>query len=607
MEPTPGMRTLIHQRRVRLAAIAALALAAGCTAPSPPESGALDAGARRAILDKTVELRLDPDLSSLSAEERAAVGHLLRAGEIIERLFELANHRQSPEVRARIDAAAAARGATDDARGVAELYRLNSGPIVTTLDNARLPVLAGVDTLVPGRNVYPWGVTRDEIERWLAAHPEDRAAILDPRTVVRRATPEALRSDLAVFDRHPELRALNPTLEAALRKRAPDPAGFYAVPYAVAWADSLARVSDELHRAAAALEMRDPQFAGYLRLRARDLLANDYEGGDAAWVSGRFDRLNLQLGAYETYDDELYGVKAFDSASLMLRDQKRSDALLATLGGLQAMEDALPYAPHKKVRDRISVGIYDVIADFGQARGTNTASILPNDARLVERYGRTILMRRNILVNDVLIEAARASWEAATDPAHHADFLPEGSFQRVLWHEIGHYLGPDRDPSGRSLDQALEEVSGTFEEMKADLVSLFCANSLGKSGYYDERTLRGVYAAGIGRTLLKTRPRRDQPYGTMELMQMNWYLEHGLLAIDPASKKLSIRYDRYHDVVASLLKQVLAIQQSGDKAAAQRFIERWGTWDDRHQALAAAMRAAEKSRFRLVRYAALGE
>ena len=100
-------------------------------------------------------------------------------------------------------------------------------------------------------------------------------------------------------------------------------------------------------------------------------------------------------------------MKAFDSASLMLRDQKRSDALLAALGSLQAIENELPYAPHKKVRDPISVGVYDVIADFGQARGTNTATILPNDARLVQRYGRTILMRRNILVHPTLIESQR--------------------------------------------------------------------------------------------------------------------------------------------------------------------------------------------------------
>ena len=32
------------------------------------------------------------------------------------------------------------------------------------------------------------------------------------------------------------------------------------------------------------------------------------------------------------------------------------------------------------IREDIPVGVYDVIADFGQSRGGNTASILPNEA-----------------------------------------------------------------------------------------------------------------------------------------------------------------------------------------------------------------------------------
>ena len=45
--------------------------------------------------------------------------------------------------------------------------------------------------------------------------------------------------------------------------------------------------------------------------RARDLLTDDYESGDAAWITGRFRNLNAQIGSYETYDDELMGTRAF--------------------------------------------------------------------------------------------------------------------------------------------------------------------------------------------------------------------------------------------------------------------------------------------------------
>ena len=191
--------------------------------------------------------------------------------------------------------------------------------------------------------------------------------------------------------------------------------------------------------------------------------------------------------------------------------------------------------------------------------------------------------------------------------AHEGDLGPNGDFQRTLWHEIGHYLGVDRDRQGRDLDAALQENASALEEMKADLVSLFAVKALRARGYYDDATLRHVYAAGIKRTLQNVKPRRDEPYATMQLMQMNWFLEKGLLEMDGAGQ-LVIHYDRYHDTVAALLRDVLALQHAGDKAASDRFIERYTTWSPTlHEPLAAQMRAATPYRWRIVRYAALNE
>ena len=121
------------------------------------------------------------------------------------------------------------------------------------------------------------------------------------------------------------------------------------------------------------------------------------ESGDAAWITGRFKTLNAQIGSYEVYDDELYGVKTFFSFSILSTRRQETTALRQALRGLQALEDSLPYQNHKKIREDIPVGVYDVVADFGQSRGGNTASILPNETYLARRYGRTILLRANIM------------------------------------------------------------------------------------------------------------------------------------------------------------------------------------------------------------------
>jgi hypothetical protein len=324
-------------------------------------------------------------------------------------------------------------------------------------------------------------------------------------------------------------------------------------------------------------------------------------------VTGRFRGLNAQIGAYETYDDELYGAKAFHGMSVQVSDPAATASLRGAVQGLQAFEDSLPYEPHRRVREDIPVGVYDVVADFGQARGTNTATILPNEVLPARRYGRIIMIRRNIIEHPELFALTDAAWKAAVAPGHADELRPDGNLYRTLWHEIGHYLGPDSDAQGRGLDEALQDAADTLEEMKADLVSLHVAPALRQRGYYDDARLRSVQASGIRRVLQNVKPRRDQPYETMQLMQMNHFLEQGVLRYDAASQRLHIDYARYGDGVRSLLQEVLAVQRAGDRARAEAFIQRLTTWDERHEEVAARMRAQEKYRYRLVRYEALGE
>ena len=596
--------------RSRLLPLLALcgATLAGAAEPSDPASP-LTAAEKAALLAKTATLRLAPDLSHLTPGERAAVEHLLQVGGIFQRLYEDARHPAAERERNRLLGEPRAPGSkeSDDAL----LFRLFQGPIATTLDNRRVPFLP-VEAETPGKNVYPEGITAAEVESFLAAHPEERASILDDRTVVRRATAESLAADLDSLQRVPLVSGLHPFLAGKLGALAenPDPQRLYAVPQSVAWARPMVTAYLALLHAADAVEADDAEFAGYLRNRGRDLLSNDYESGDAAWVTGRFGRLNAQIGTYETYDDALFGVKAFPSMSLLLRDEAATAELAKSLGSLQTIEDALPYAPHKRVRSEIPIGVYEIIADFGQARGTNTATNLPNDPLHSRRYGRIILMRKNILKNPELFGNASRRWEAAIAEGSRAALAADsgsGGFQRTLWHEIGHYLGPEVTRDGRGLDQALQGWADTVEEMKADLVSLFAFERLAETKLASPERLAAVHASGILRVLNDNRPRRDQPYQLMQLVQFNWFLDQGLLAVDRAGR-LTIHEEKYAATVASLLREALALQLAGDPAATEAFFTRWTDWKpDLHEAIAKRMRDAQTTRYNLVRYAALGE
>jgi hypothetical protein len=573
------------------------------TSPEAAPPSAWTENHTREILEKTQTLRLDTDVSALSAGERAALAKLLEVGAIFQDLYEESRHPKALELRKQLDAQK-----TPLAGQQRTLYRLFQGPIANTLQNERLPFLP-TDPTVPGKNVYPWGITKAQVQAVLEKRPDLQASLLAPRTVVRRADAASLKLDLAALERHPVIAGLHPGLSESLRALAkkPDPALLYAVPYAVAYAPRMVKAHGLLWEAAQAVEAEDAEFAGYLRNRARDLLSNDYESGDASWVRGRFRRLNAQIGSYEVYDDELFGAKTFYSLSVLIRDDAATAKLEKGLQGLQALEDSLPYTPHKTVSTDIPVGVYNVVADFAQARSTNTATILPNEPLHARRYGRTILLRANIMTNPNLFSNGRTVWEAVVAEPFRGHLGPSGGFNRTLWHEVGHSLGVDQDVKGRSVNSdALEENSSALEEMKSDLVSLYLGPQLRERGFYDDTTLRELYASGILRVLQVVRPRRDQPYQTMQLMQLNYFLDQGLLELRPDG--LHIHYAKYPEVVGGLLREVLALQRAGDKPASDRFIERYTRWDEAvHGAIAARMRAQQKYRYTLVNYSALGE
>ena len=559
------------------------------------------------ILDATLRVTLDPDLSHLTGAEAKAVAELVAAGRIINDLYELQLHGQSAAAKQALLELNESTDRSPATVNLLDLWHLSHGPIVTTLDNARLAFVPAAAER-PGRNFYPSDLTREEFDSYLEQNSDDADLLLDLRTIVRRASEENLSADIMRLGDFPEVDALHTGLRERLESVKADRDRLYAVPYALAFAPQLREARLHLTAAADHIQRETPDFAAYLHNRARDLLSGNYESGDASWVSGDFGGLNVAFGSYETYDDKLRGIKASYGVSVLARDDAASRALESAITGLQAIEDSLPYEHHKTVRTKIPVGVYNIIADFGQSRGGNTATILPNDADHTRKYGRTILLRYNIMMHPEIFESRKKRFDAAIDSCCRDHLTSEGGFNRTLWHEIGHYLGVSKTADGHDLGSALADYADLLEEMKSDLVSLYAAPALRAMDYHDDDALRAHYADGIRRTLQITRPRPEQPYQNMQLMQFNYYLERGLIAPDATSGLLRVDYDQYHDVVTELLQQVLQLQYAGDYELAKQFVERWNYWEEGlHGKLAERMLATNASRYTLVRFEALQE
>jgi hypothetical protein len=600
-----GESCIMNTKSLAATTALSLVLATGITLAQPLPDSYWSQQQAIEILDKTRHVFIDPDLGALTAGEKAAASKLIAAGHIINQLYEDSMHPQA------LSSKLALQSLNRDAQhkqSLLDLYYIFKGPIASTLDNRRVAFLP-VAAEEPGKNLYPAAMSRSKMDPILESRPELAAGLLDVRTVVRESNTQNLKRDLTMLDHYPLLDGLHPGLRTRLEGLASgqDNTAIYALPYSVRWAPEIMKIYELLNDASADVATDDPDLSAYLSLRARDLVSDDYEAGDAAWVRGRFKHLNAQIGSYEVYGDALYGVKSLFSLSLLARDEEKSRELTAALKGLQGIQDSLPTTSGRKIQQDIPVGVYNIIADFGQSRGANTATILPNDANHSRKYGRTILLRYNIMTDPGLFSDKKNKYTTAVAAEFADDLSLDGPFYRTLWHEVGHYLGVDSTHDGRELNEALSPWGSHFEELKADLVSLFTSAQMNRDRQMSDELLRSVQAGGVLRVLQNNQPRtEDQPYQTMQLMQMNYFLEHGLLSFDDNSARLNIDYDVYESVAGKMLEEVLAIQSAGDSDAAGAFIKRLTAWTPQlHERLAERLRASADYRYRMVKFKAL--
>ncbi len=71
----------------------------------------------------------------------------------------------------------------------------------------------------------------------------------------------------------------------------------------------------------------DPAFANFLRLRADALLNDDYFQSDLAWLDLKNPKFDIIFAPYETYVDDLLGVKASYGAAVLVRNDEESRKL----------------------------------------------------------------------------------------------------------------------------------------------------------------------------------------------------------------------------------------------------------------------------------------
>jgi hypothetical protein len=398
-----------------------------------------------------------------------------------------------------------------------------------------------------GANLYPADLTRAELDAYVAKHPEQRAALYGTHTIVRR------KGDALV-----------------------------AIPYHVAYRQWLVPMSKAL-RAAAALS-DDAAFARFLRLRADALLTDNYYESDIAWLDLVKPQFDVIFAPYETYLDGLLGVKASYGAAVLIRDESESRLLEVFQKYVADIQDALPLDAADRPSKQGLVANMQVMQ--APLRGGDlrhgyqaVADNLPNDAKIHEEKGSKGIFFKNFMdarVQYIVLPMA----EAIMSPDQAKLANPGDYLTFVLMHEISHGNGPAfaRTAAGRrDIREAIGPLHSALEESKADVLSLFGVEWLVEHGFYPRDHLNGVYVSRLADIFRTVRFGVAEAHGRGDIMQFNYFVEHGAVKFDAQIGRYTIDFAAMTAAVASLARELLEQEATGDRTRAEAWFVRYGT------------------------------
>jgi hypothetical protein len=498
---------------------------------------------------KQMEARFAPvalhvDTAGLSPGDRKALAKLLEAAGLIDDIFlsQLWSGNQAMYARLKKDTTPLGKARLD-------YFWLNKGPW-SDLDDYATFLPDAPPRKLPGANFYPEGMRREEFEAWA------------------KTLPDAQRREAEGFF-------------TAIRR---DAAGHLtAVPYSQEYRDDLTRAAQLLHEAA---RLTDNQsLRRFLNLRADAFLSNDYYASDVAWMD--LDApLDITIGPYETYNDELFGYKASYEAYVNLRDDRETERLKSFAGHLQEIENNLPIEPryrNPKLGALAPITVVNEIVSAGDgAHGVRTAAYnLPNDERVVQEKGSKRVMLKN--VQEAKFHAVLEPIAARVLPkAAQPDLSFDSFFEHILAHELSHGIGPHQiQVAGRSTNarQELKELYSAIEEAKADITGLFMLQYLfdhGMGGVSGgpaaEHRLYTTFLASAFRSL---RFGLTDAHGKGMALQFNYLSDKGGFVAN-ADGTFAVNYTKIKPAVRDLTHDLLTLEAEGNYATARHMLDSLG-------------------------------
>jgi hypothetical protein len=481
------------------------------------------------------------DVSKLSPNDRKALEKIIEAARLMDQIYFHQVWNGNPDVLHKLQA-----DKTQEGKERLHYFQINMCPW-SALDHDT-PFVAGAPEQRPaGANYYPSDMSKEELTTWLnGLSDKEKEQATGFFSTIHRGADGKLKS----------------------------------VPYNEEYKEWLAPAAKLLKEAAALTTNRT--LKKYLTTRADAFLSNDYYASDVAWMELNAP-IDVTIGPYETYMDELFNYKAAFEVFVTLRDEAESAKLVKFGSYLQDIENNLPLDPkyrNPKLAALSPIRVVDVVYAAGEGnRGVQTAAYnLPNDERVVREKGSKRVLLKNMQeakFNKVLVPISHV----VLDSTQQGNVSFNAFFTHILAHELMHGLGPHNitvNGKATTVRKELQELYSAIEEAKADITGLFALQFLIGKGLLDKRLEREMYATYLASMFRSVRFGINEAHGKGVAIQFNYLTLEGGLTIDEVNGKFSIDQSKIKDAVIKLTGDILTLQAEGSYAKAKALCDRFG-------------------------------
>jgi hypothetical protein len=481
---------------------------------------------------------ISADITNLSAGDKKALNKIIEAANLMDPIFLRQVWSGNAEMLKKLKMDSTAVG-----QELLHYFQINMGPW-SLLDN-NMPFIEGAPREKPsGANYYPEDMTKENISRWIDGLKEkERERAIGFFYVVRRAADGSVKT----------------------------------IPYSKEYREWLDPAAKLLKEAAGSTDNKT--LKNYLTLRADAFASDDYYASDVAWME--LDApIELTIGPYETYMDELFNYKAAFEVFVTLRDEVESAKLIKFSGYLQEIENNLPFDAKYRNPNLAALSpirVVDVVYAAGEGnRGVQTAAYnLPNDERVIREKGSKRVMLKNMQeakFNKILTPISKMV--LAPSQQNYLSF--DAFFTHILAHELMHGLGPHTiivNGKETNVRQELKELYSAIEEAKADITGLFALQFLVDRGLLGKKMEEEMYSTFLASMFRSVRFGVNEAHGKGVSIQFNFLSDEGAIKFDESEGTFSIDILKIKNAVRKLTGEILTIEAEGSYTKAKALID----------------------------------